>query len=622
MCGIIGIAATRPIGERAWLVAGRDAMAHRGPNDAGIYWSEDGRVGMGHRRLSIIDLSSAGHQPMTSLERTIVITFNGEIYNYRELKLSLENAGHKFRSSSDTEVILAAYKEWGRDCVKKFNGMFAFAIFDIAHNRLFLARDRAGEKPLFYRYDGHELRFASELKALLADPLVPRVVDRRALDCYLSMAYVPADLCILTGMNKLPAAHAAVFDLTTGKYEVWRYWSLPEPQGTATPPATADLVSELEGLLESSVRRQLVADVPVGLLLSGGVDSSLITAFAARNCSKVSTYTVGFKGHPLYDESKHAELIAKHFATEHTLLEASEATPDILKKLAWQYDEPMVDSSMIPTFLVTEQISRQCTVALGGDGGDELFGGYHSASRMAQLQQRYAVIPLALRRIGSAIARKLLPFGSKGQHFLSHIAADFSRDVPPFMPQFDANSRALLMANYSRWPLVAENIRSTRIPSEPDGVQRVTRFDFNNYLPEDILVKVDRASMLNSLEVRSPFLDQDLIEFAFRRVPSTLKATPGDRKIILKMLAQKVLPREFDLKRKMGFAVPLGTWLRDAKGDWRTMFEDVLLDPHSTFSRSQVAKVFGALDEGRPVQEHLFGLALFELWRKQHGVSL
>ncbi len=594
-------------------------MAHRGPDDKGEYWSEDGRVGLGHRRLSIIDLSSAGHQPMRTSDGQTCITFNGEIYNYIELKRELETFGHEFQSSSDTEVILAAYRQWGNDCLCRLQGMFAFAIYDRQAAAIFLARDRAGEKPLFYRYASGELRFASELKALMADPAMPRRVSRVALDCYLAMGYVAGEHSILDGLNKLPAAHALLFNTETGALRIWRYWDIPDSIPDRAQASEEDLVDRLESLLTEAVRRQLVADVPVGLLLSGGVDSSLITALAVRSGIQPRTFTVGFRAFPQFDETQHARLIAEHFCTDHTVLEAGEVRPELLLKLARQYDEPMVDPSMIPTYLVSEQISQYCKVALGGDGGDELFGGYHSASCVAALQQRYSGIPGIAREASASLAVSL-PNGSKGREFLAQIGADMTCDVPPFAPQFDRATRKRLLADHGEWTTVAEDIRQMRVPLTPDPVQRVTRFDFANYMVEDILVKVDRASMLNSLEVRSPFLDVPVIEFAFGKVPSHLKATPTDRKIILKKLASRVLPKDFDKKRKQGFGVPLDSWLR--AGPWRRLFEEVLLDPGATFKRREVERLFRGLEAHRCVHNQLFSLALFELWRRHYAVAL
>ncbi len=401
-----------------------------------------------------------------------------------------------------------------RIAYSRLHGMFAFAVYDKRAATVFLARDRAGEKPLFYRHAGGELRFASELKALLADPELPRRVNRVALDCYLAAGYIFGEHCILEGMQKLPAAHALLFNAETGALRIWRYWNLPDFDPGTPSQSEDDLVDRLESLLTESVRRQLIADVPVGLLLSGGVDSSLITALAVRAGHRPKTFTVGFGAFPQFDETRHAGLIADHFGTEHTVLEAGEVKPELLPKLARQYDEPMIDPSMIPTYLVSEQISQRCKVALGGDGGDELFGGYYAASRVAALQQKYSGIPSIARGAAASLAVSW-PVGSKGRDFLAQLGADPASDVPPFTPYFDKAGRNRLLPQHADWPLAAEEIRQARVPSTPDPVQRVTRFDFANYMVEDILVKVDRASMLNSLEVRSPFLDVSVIEFAF-----------------------------------------------------------------------------------------------------------
>jgi asparagine synthase (glutamine-hydrolysing) len=320
----------------------------------------------------------------------LCIVFNGEIYNFKDLRSELCARGHHFRTLTDTEVILAAYREWGHLCVEHLNGMFAFALYDAPRRRMLLARDRAGEKPLFYMVSSGTLRFGSELKALMADPRISRRIDPHAFDCYLAMGFVPGESCILEGVRKLPPAHALMFDLENGESRVWRYWKLPQADH-CTPGEGADeaaLLDELEVLLEDAVRRQLVADVPVGVLLSGGVDSSLVTAMAARNTRGIKTFTVHFPGHRQYDESEHARLIARHFGTEHMELEASDASTDLLPILARQFDEPLVDSSMIPTYLISRLVRDHCTVALGGDGGDELFGGYAHYNRLLWLQEK------------------------------------------------------------------------------------------------------------------------------------------------------------------------------------------------------------------------------------------
>jgi asparagine synthase (glutamine-hydrolysing) len=624
MCGLVGVASTTPIADLAWLGIARDTLIHRGPDDAGAWWSEDGRVGLAHRRLSILDLSPLGHQPMHLPGRGLSIVFNGEIYNFVELRRELEQKGHAFRSRSDTEVLLAAYAEWGTECLSRFNGMFAFALYDPRQQTVFLARDRAGEKPLFYHQAGGMLRFGSELKALLADPDLPRRIAPDALDCYLAMGFVPGDRCILQGFNKLPPAHALFFDLQTGKTKVWRYWQIPEL--TAPLEGLMDeglLLDELESLLEDSVRRQMVADVPVGVLLSGGVDSSLITAMAVRASSQVQTFTIGFPGHGKLDETEHARLVARHFGTRHTELMAEPATADLLPRLAWQFDEPMADSSMIPTFVVSQLVRKHCTVALGGDGGDELFGGYGHYSRLHWLQNQLVPVPRFVTNQIARAAERFLPIGFGGGNirtWLMALGKDLQSGLPQIATCFDRISREKLMADYFGYKFMAESLYSERIPRHFDIIQRATRMDFENYLAEDILVKVDRASMLNSLEVRAPFLDLRLIEFAFGKVPSQKKVTGGSKKILLKRLTERLLPPEFDRQRKQGFSIPLKDWLK--RGPFRALFYDVLNDPHCSFDAAEVSALLRGQDNGRNNGERIFSLVLFELWRREYKVTM
>lgn len=622
MCGIIGVASTNRIDveHRGWLDEGLTDMAHRGPDDSGVWWTPDGRVGLGHRRLAILDVSSLGHQPMFSSCGSVAITFNGEIYNFKELRSELAQTGSSFRTGTDTEVIIHAYLKWGSKCVARLKGMFSFAIFDSASRKVVLCRDRAGEKPMYYRLRQGEIRFSSELKGLLADPHFERELDYDSLDCLLTIGYIPGKQCILKGVRKLPAGHALEFDLPSGIHRQWQYWSLPELVPGAENTAIGELDEQLEELLSRAVSRQLVADVPVGLLLSGGVDSSLVTAMAARNTSKLQTFTVGFKDFERFDETKHASLVANYFGTSHTILEADAVSPDLLPRLAHQYDEPMFDSSVIPTFLVSEKISRHCKVALGGDGGDELFGGYYSASRMALLQQISNTFAGEAVRSISKVVYEAYPSFARGSDFLRMLRVDAKSDLPLFAPKLDRARRANLGRGRPEWHQVGEELIADRTPSYADALQRITRFDFCNYMAEDILVKLDRASMLNSLEIRSPFLDVDLVEFAFSKVPSSLKARPLSRKILLKRLAARILPPGFDLKRKQGFGIPLGHWLQ--RGQWRTFVEEVLLDQGCMFDRVEVQRILSMKGARHPMKEQLFGLTLFELWRRDFRISI
>lgn len=621
MCGLVGCASPEGFSDRGWLAVANDTLIHRGPDDGGEWWSVDGRVGLAHRRLSILDLSPLGHQPMHLRERGLSIVFNGEIYNYPDLRRELELKGHRFRSDCDTEVILSAYAEWGVDCLDRFNGMFAFALYDAPRERLFLARDRAGEKPLFYRLSDSGLYFASELKALLANRALPRRIDQKALDCYLLLGYVPGDLCILEGYRKLPAAHALTFDIRDGSAIVWRYWDVPEFDA----PTSSDdesLVDEFDSLLHESVKRQLRADVPVGILLSGGIDSSLVTAMAARGSARVHTFSVGFHGHGSLDETEHARLVARHFGTEHTELPVEAATAELIPMLARQFDEPVADSSMIPTYLVSRLVREQCTVALGGDGGDELFGGYSHYSRLLWMQDRLATsVPCVVRNSLAWGGEHLLPVGFRGRHYLRDLDVDLRWDLPLISAYFDAATRRRLLRSHGEpWVTTAEEVVRASIPAQRDLIQRATRMDFANFFAEAVLVKVDRSSMLNSLEVRAPLLDRHILDFAFGRVPVRLKATESQKKILPKMLTERLLPRDFDRQRKQGFSIPLADWLRG--GPFHELFWDVLNSSGSFFDQKAVKRLQRGQLLGLVNGDRLFALVHFELWRQAYGTYL
>lgn len=618
MCGVVGCASTTPQTNRRWLKLARDTLIHRGPDGAGEWWSNDSRVGLAHRRLAIFDLTPHGHQPMHFPERGLSIVFNGEIYNFWELRKELERLGYAFLSHCDTEVLLAAYAEWGDRCLRKLNGMFAFAIFDEPSQRLLLARDRAGEKPLFYRHDGHSIFFASELKALMANPALPRQIDQESLDCFLATGYVPGERCILEGFRKLPPAHALSFDLRNGSERLWRYWSLPDYSRGGSVSESA-LVDELEMLMERAVRRQLAADVPVGVLLSGGVDSSLITAMASRTSSRVNTFSIGFPGCEDLDETAHARRVAQHFDTHHTELMAEPASADLVPLLAMQFDEPIADTSMIPTYLVSRLVREQCVVALGGDGGDELFGGYTRFSHLLRLRRGSRHLPTPVRRKIAKGAEKFLPVGFVGRNYLRILDTEFGSTLPLMASVFDASTRRELMQGYGSWATVGEVVMQGYAPLAEDLTQRATRAEFQTYMPDYVLVKVDRSSMLTSLEVRAPMLDLDLLEFAFARVPSHLKATERQTKVLPKRLTERVLPADFDRNRKQGFAIPLGQWLES--GPFRDLFWDVLNGPDIIFDRSAVQALLRGQDRGLKVGTRLFALVQFELWRRAYGVT-
>ncbi|HMA40290.1 MAG TPA: asparagine synthase (glutamine-hydrolyzing) [Gemmatimonadales bacterium] len=624
MCGIVGIASRAPVGERDVLAVMRDTMRHRGPDDAGLWWSPDGRVGLGHRRLAVIDVSPAGRQPMVDPHSRVCITFNGEIYNYRELRRELCASGGCFRSSSDTEVILRAYLRWGDECLSRLRGMFAFALWDSQRQSLLLARDRCGEKPLFYWIDDlGTIQFASELKALMANPAVPRILDLDALEHYLAYGFVPGEQCLLRGLRKLPPAHALSWSLESGGLSCWRYW---DPVIATAPPTRSmeDLTDELQALLLESVAGQLVADVPVGVLLSGGLDSSLVTAAAATQSSgALRTFTVSFPGHGRFDESRHARLVACHFGTEHHEIEAAEITPELLPQLAKQFDEPMADSSMMPTFLLSTLVREHATVALGGDGGDELFGGYRYYSWMPRIEQLRALSPVPLRQALAALGRAL-PVGARGRHQLVGFGGDTSRSIAHVDLYFDAATRAALLrplrgARRGGTP-GPEELKASACPSQLSPSRQAMVSDFRRYLPDDVLVKMDRASMLASLEVRAPLLDHRVVEFALGSVPDAALATGTHRKVLLRQLARRLLPHAFDLARKQGFSVPLARWLN---GMWGTYMTTILEETDGRlFDRRVVRNLIRGHRRGLDNAKRLFALMLLELWRREYNIRI
>jgi asparagine synthase (glutamine-hydrolysing) len=609
--------------HRPPLEAMRDAMRHRGPDDAGLHWSADGRVALAHRRLSIIDLSPLGHQPMADPSGELWIVFNGEIYNYRELKAELAGLGHRFRSASDTEVILEAYRRWGLECLSRLNGMFAFALYDAPARRLFLARDRAGEKPLFYSHAQGRLTFASELKAMMADGSLERRLDLASLDFYLAYGYVPHDRCILRGVHKLPQAHAMTYELETDRLSSWRYWRLPEPTGRAGA-SDEELSEELERLLADSVRMRLIADVPVGILLSGGLDSSLVTAAAAEvSSSPLKTFTVSFPGHGEYDEGPYARLVADYLGTEHVELVAEPATVELLPELARQYDEPIADHSMVPTYLVSKQIRTGATVALGGDGGDELFGGYPYYSWLGTIEKWRRRLPSWLRRLGGRMAGHV-PMGLRGRNYLIGFSGDNAWGIAHANMHFDEAWRRKLLA-----PVLPEGIEDAEAPerfkaglcrADRSLLANATAADFQSYLVDDILVKVDRASMLCSLEVRAPWLDHRIVELAFGRVPDRLRAGQAGRKVLPRTLGERMLPPNMDLRRKRGFMIPLARWLG---GQWGGFIQDVLCNAEPRiFDRAAVEGLLAGQRRGLVNEHRLFALAMFELWRREYQVEV
>jgi asparagine synthase (glutamine-hydrolysing) len=624
MCGIAGFVDLTPGSEtlaadRARVKAMCDAMRHRGPDDEG-FLVEPG-VALGMRRLSIIDLST-GHQPIHNEQKTVWVVFNGEIYNYLELRQTLEACGHRFYTSSDTETIVHGYEQWGDGIFARLRGMFGIAIWDVRRQALTLARDRAGIKPLYYAEAAGRLFFGSEAKCLLANPEVDRRLDLPALDHYFAYLYTPRDRAIFGGMRKLEPGH--LLTVTGGKVTLERYWQLPVTADFAGDEAEA--LDELERTVEGAVSSHLISDVPLGAFLSGGIDSSVVVAMMARASGRpVKTFAIGFD-EPAFDELPHARKVAAHLGTEHHELVVRPDALAILDRLIWHFDEPFGDASAIPTWYVSEMASRHVTVVLSGDGGDELFGGYDRYLPQPRVASFDRLAPGVGRMVAAAIWRAL-PHGAIGKNFLRHVARDPVGRYLDSVAFYHADERESLLAPEVRQQLGGWD--AERFFQQPLGrlaglplAAQLMAFDFETYLPDDCLTKVDRMSMAHSIESRVPLLDPLVVEFA-ASLPAGMKIRHGARKHLLKALAYRLVPRELLERPKQGFGVPLGHWFR---GSMRDVFGDVLGSPAARqrdyLDQSFVARILGEhLDGKRDHSLRLWQLLVFELWHRQYSNS-
>jgi asparagine synthase (glutamine-hydrolysing) len=586
MCGILGFLTPKAedIPELEVLRSMRETLAHRGPDDQGEFirpFKEGGPfVFMGHRRLSIIDLAG-GHQPLSDEHETVWVIFNGEIYNFIELRRRLEERGHRFRTNSDTEVIAHAYEEYGEGCFECLNGMFAIGIWDESKKRLLLARDRLGKKPLYYSFANGNLLFASEMKGILAYPNFSREIDPLSFMKYLFFEYVPSPSTIFKDAKKLPPASYLV--LEKGKIRLVEYWFPFDSKNRAGKLSESEIELKMIELLGRSVKRRLISDVPLGVFLSGGIDSSTITAFAQKEVpGKVKTFSIGFED-PSFDESKYARLASQHLGTEHheqtmtpsDLLNLVPSLPDIL-------DEPMADASILPTYLLSKFTRRYVTVALGGDGGDELFAGYptYLAHKMARQYEFFLVnLHPILTFLGNLlpVSDNNISLDFKVKKFLSGIGYPESIRNFVWLGSFSFPELRRVLSSESLPQVdpvqIMEEVNSYQkgFPFE-DKTTLLQYLDLKLYLQDDILVKVDRASMACSLEVRAPFLDYELVEFVMN-LPSSLKLRRFTLKYLLKKVMKEFLPKEVIERRKKGFGVPIAKWV---KGPLKELFGDML----------------------------------------------
>jgi asparagine synthase (glutamine-hydrolysing) len=628
MCGIAGIiqSSGRPV-DAAHLTAMATAMSHRGPDDAGT-WQHD-NTGLAHRRLSIIDIAG-GHQPMISRDGRVAVVFNGEIYNHRTLRRQLENRGRVFATQCDTEVLLHLYQEYGTGMLDRLEGMFAFAVIDTAQRQLLLARDRFGQKPLFYFRHADMLAFASELQALHALPAFNRELRLQSIHDYLTYQYVPSPYTIYQHVLRLPPGSFILQDIDTSTAaEPQRYWYPRPVDSDSKAPPFPEAAKQLRELLAAAVEKRLMSDVPLGAFLSGGIDSTVITGLMAQvSRQPVRTCSIGFTDTE-YDERSYAALAARHAATIHSEAIAKADDFDAVVRLVRHCGEPFADSSILPTYLLSRFTREHVTVALSGDGADELFGGYYRYTLMDSLKHMDAV-PASCRRAGAAAIHALFREGANERRLTSRLRRTARTAAAPGDERYlailsrvtEEEKQALYgprMAAASLYSSATALFSGCSSDLEcPDDGRRSALVDLHSYLPGDILTKVDTASMACSLEVRSPFLDHHVAEFALS-LPWSYKQYHGTRKRILTAACQDLLPPQIRHRRKMGFGVPLAAWFR---ASWQPHLHDILEDDTARgrgfFRPDSVSVLISEHVSGRRDHSYLlFSLLMFELWHRE-----
>jgi len=618
MCGIVGILnlSGAPVDEDT-VRKMCAVLVHRGPDDEGVYIADG--IGLGHRRLSIIDLVS-GHQPLSNRDKTIWITYNGEIYNYVELREQLIGFGHQFVTESDTEVIVHAYEQFGEECPKYLRGMFAFAIWDSRRQRFFLARDRIGKKPLFYHHGRGIFAFASEIKALLLHPSIPCEISISTIPHYFTFGYAPSPDTFYRGIFELPPAHVLTVDVS-GRMDLKRYWELDFTKPPGKEPPVEEAAARIRDLLTEAVRKRLVADVPLGVFLSGGIDSSIVVGLMSRLKQKpVKTFSIGFTGDKTFDETSYARLVANHFKTDHTEFIVEPKAIDLIEPLVWHHDGPFGDSSAIPTYIVAQLTREHVTVALNGDGGDELFAGYlrFYATILAER------IPGLLLRLGGKVLSVFSEPASyhhwlrRAQTFLRFASYPFFDRYSHWTSLFN-DDLSLLLRPETFCPLPS---MAMSYPSEVmdrtvsfTPLSKLLYVNVRTYLYQDLLVKMDRTAMAHGLEARSPFLDQDLMEY-LATLPDHMKIRRGVTKYILRRAFSELIPSRILTRGKRGFGVPLGAWFREELRDY---VYDLLLASGSKlkdylnheFIRQIVQEhMQGKRDHG----QRLWAILTFEVW--------
>lgn len=624
MCGIVGQLHFNgaPVDARS-IKRMSDRLVHRGPDDEGQFI--DGNLGLGFRRLSIIDLSSRGHQPMSDETGDVWLVFNGEIYNFLSLRKELEKDGVRFRSNTDSEVIIYLYKKYGVNCLRHLRGMFAFAIWDKRSRTLFVARDRLGKKPLKFYRDANRFIFASELKAILVNPEVPKEVDWSAVDEYLSYQFVPHPKTGFVGIEKLEPAHYLIVK-ESGEIKKERYWQLDFSKKEQR--SKEEWKSILKESLRESVRLRLTSDVPLGAHLSGGIDSSLVVAFMAQEMSQpVKTFSIGFP-EISHNELPQARLVAQRYGTDHQEFVVEPRTIELLPKIAYHYEEPFADSSALPTWMLCEMTRQHVTVTLNGDGGDENFAGYARYKAMQRYEALRAwdvVVRLIKAPLSSLASRTFALTGQKKFQYLSSVFDFYAKDPAQAYVQlwgfFREDEKAALYA-----PLLRDQIQNSRgvsimrslfdRASTVDDVERLMFADIHSYLPDDLLVKTDIASMAHSLEIRSPLLDHVFME-QVARMPSSFKLAGRTSKALLKEIARDFIPQEIIDKPKRGFSIPCEQWLRTSLHGY---VREQLFDPTFLgygFERPAIERLLDQHERGINTSLRLWSLLMLRLWLRE-----
>ncbi len=640
MCGICGVYSfDAPLDNPEIIREMADTLAHRGPDGQGFFLNSTslpfvcpddelyringpGTVALGHRRLSIIDLAG-GHQPLTNEDSTIWVTYNGEIYNFRQIRDKLISKGHRFRTDCDTEVIVHAWEEWGKDCVHRFRGMFAFAIWDSRQEILFVVRDRLGIKPLYVYCDGDRFLFASEIKSILASGCVERRIDPQALCDYFHLLYIPAPKSIFQGIRKLPAGHYCMVE--KGRmFDPVRYWDISFAT-VNTEPDEEEWCERLIDKLREAVDLRLISDVPLGAFLSGGVDSSAVVALMSSLMDEpVKTSSIGFRD-AAFNELEYVEQVVEQYATEHHQQVMEADAVELLDKLVWFYDEPFADSSAIPTYLVSQMTRERVTVALSGDGGDENFAGYRRYYFDVLENRLRNLFPDIFRTTCIAALARIYPKADwlpqvfRAKTLLSNLAMSPLRGYYNSMSWFSSYGNTLF-TNSFRNEIKEYDSSSLFIDhgnncDSDDPLSRIQYIDIKTYLVDDILTKVDRASMANSLEVRVPLLDHEFMELA-ATMPSTFKLRGREGKYILKKALEPLLPDSILYRRKMGFSIPLASWMRN---DLKELFEDTVLSPSSSvndYLEDQIVKeIWNQHQSGmRDYAAELWSILFFTIW--------